>query len=155
MKRNPNLVHLSSEHHDGLVIALRIKKALDHLQDYQVLIDYIHHLWPSLKHHFSQEEDNFLAYPTIQKQDKLIKRMLDEHLEFEYIITKINPDNPDLRNDLQAFSTLLKDHIRFEERLLFPYIEDQLTTQELAQVGTQLEQTHRPLDANWGPNFWD
>ena len=155
MKRNKNLTNLSSEHHDGLVIALRINKALDKTEKYPIIINYIKHLWSSLKNHFKQEEDNFLKSDNIDKDNPLIKRMLDEHNRFEELVNKLSPESKTLKDDLKEFAELLNDHIRFEERELFPYVENSLTDEELKQVGENLEKTHQDLDKNWGPRFWD
>lgn len=155
MKRNENLVNLTSEHHDGLVIALRIKKSIDKTEDYNTIVNYILHLWAKLKHHFDQEEDNFLASKNIDQNNELIKRMLDEHQQFEQLVNKLSSSTENLKEDLSDFSELLNDHIHFEERKLFPYIEKCLTDEELKQIGKKLEQTHQSLDKNWGPHFWD
>jgi len=155
MKRNPNLVNLSSEHHDGLVVALRIKKAVAKLDDLSPVLIYTLHVWPTLKHHFAQEEDNFFLFPKIKRSHVLVNRMLDEHLQFEQLIQKLSSDSSQLKDDLLIFSELLKNHIRFEERELFPYIEDILSQDELQQIGAQLAQSHQPLCVNWGVNFWD
>jgi len=154
MKRDKNLINLSSEHHDGLVIALRINKALTKIEKYPIIIDYIKHLWSSLKNHFDQEEENFLAYGNIDQNSVLIKRMLDEHNQFEQLVNKIY-DSKTIKEDLNEFAKLLNNHIRFEERELFPYIEKSLTEEELKQIGINLENTHEPLDKNWGSRFWD
>ncbi|MCP5064250.1 MAG: hemerythrin domain-containing protein [Ignavibacteriae bacterium] len=155
MKRNENLINLSHEHHDGLVIALRIKKAIDKTEDYNTIVNYILHLWATLKNHFDQEEDNFLASKNIDQNNELIKRMLDEHQQFEQLVNKLSSKSENLKEALSDFSELLNDHIRFEERELFPYVEECLTDNELKQIGNKLEQTHQPLDKNWGPHFWD
>jgi len=154
MKRDKNLVNLSSEHHDGLVIALRIKKALEKPNNYQVVINYVLHLWDSLKNHFNQEEENFLQSENIDKENELIKRMLNEHERFEELVNRVSIGNDKIREDLTEFSELLNDHIRFEERELFPYVEQSLTEDELEQIGINLEKTHQDLDKNWGPKFW-
>ena len=155
MKRNPNLVNLSSEHHDGLVIALRIKKAVAKLDDLSIVLDYTLHVWPTLKHHFAQEEDNFFLFPQIDSKHPHLKRMLDEHHEFEQLINRLSTETGRLKDDLLSFSELLKNHIRFEERVLFPYIEEILSQDELQEIGKQLEQSHQPLCVSWGTNFWD
>jgi len=155
MKRNPNLVHLSSEHHDGLIIALRIKKALAKLDDLAPILAYVLHTWPILKNHFTQEEENFFLFPQINRNHIHIKKMLDEHQQFEQLISRLSHRSTQLKDDLLAFSELLKNHIRFEERVLFPYLEEILSEDELHQIGNRLTQSHQPLSVNWGVNFWD
>ena len=155
MKRNINLVELSSEHHDGLVIALRIKKALNNSIELQILVNYVNHLSDTLNNHFKQEEENLIQVKNISdKGEVLLERMVDEHKQFNELINKINLKGNSLNDDLSNFSDLLNDHIRFEERDLFPYVEQVLNDEQLEVIGNQLEKTHEPLDKNWGPKFW-
>jgi len=155
MKRNTNLVNLSSEHHDGLIIALRIKKALAKLNDYQVILQYTLRVWPTLKHHFMQEETSFLSFSQIDPNHAHVKRMLDEHIQFEKIMENLSLNSNQLKEHLFEFAELLKNHIRFEERVLFPYIEEILSKDELTQIGEQLKSSHQPLCVSWSYNFWD
>lgn len=154
MKRNPNLVNLSSEHHDGLVIALRIKKGVDSVDNQAIILDYILQIWPELLHHFEQEEDNFLAYPSINRAHPEVNRMIQEHQQFADLVQELNNNPTDLKDKILAFSNLLKDHIRFEERILFPYLESILTEVELQEIGRNLANSHQPLNPNCGVAFW-
>ena len=141
MKRNVNLVELSSEHHDGLVIALRIKKALNNSIESQILVNYVNHLSDTINNHFKQEEET--------KGSSGLQSVNNE------LIDKINLKGNSLNDDLSDFSDLLNDHIRFEERELFPYVEQVLNDEQLEVIGKRLEETHKPLDKNWGPKFWE
>jgi len=156
MKRNVNLVELSSEHHDGLVVALRIKKALNNSVESHILVNYINHISGTLNNHFRQEEENLSQVKNISREGKdLIERMTYDHQQFYDLMDKINLKDNSLDDNLSKFSDLLNDHIRFEERELFPYVEQILNDKQLGLIGKKLETTHIPLEKNWGPKFWE
>ena len=43
----------------------------------------------------------------------------------------------------QSLGTLLHDHVRFEERVLFPMLERRLTEEQLAALGAALATAHQ------------
>lgn len=49
----------------------------------------------------------------------------------------------------------LDNHIRFEERILFPYIEKEVPEEKLVELGKQLQQMH-PLNEKdtYSDEFW-
>jgi len=70
--------------------------------------------------------------------------MLDEHKKLEGLYLKLtqNPENwntQQQREKLNLFGELLDLHIRFEERELFPMIEENLSEEELKKLGEKLE----------------
>ena len=147
MKRSKELETLSWEHHDGLVIAARIKNDLKKEERPGHLIPYISNIYTNyLRHHFKQEEDCFLtpikAFPEARE---LIKRMLDEHLQFAEIFARMDPLNSDVFMHVGRFGTLLHDHIRFEERQLFPLIEELLDKNQLKTIERYLKREHKPI----------
>ena len=60
----------------------------------------------------------------------MAKQMLDEH---EYIETLLANTDPSV-DDVKALATALYDHIRFEERELFPIAEEMLSDDELFAI---------------------
>jgi hemerythrin-like domain-containing protein len=50
---------------------------------------------------------------------------------------------------------LLEEHIRFEERILFPYLEKLIPREELDEIGLQLEEDHaKKACLTWTDEFW-
>ena len=147
MKRSKELETLSWEHHDGLVIAARIKNDLKKEAEPSHLIPYITDIYTNyLRHHFKQEEDSFLTpIKPFPEADNLIQRMLDEHQQFAEIFARIDPLNSDVFVHVGRFGELLHDHIRFEERQLFPLIEKLLTPEQLAEIEQYLRREHKPI----------
>lgn len=133
MKRHPALQPLSRQHHLGLVIANKAKFATDDdkLTHHQALVDYLKTAIPT---HFEIERtrlaDVILTKLSDDKAVKLAKQMLDEH---DYIETLLANTDPSV-DDVKALATALYDHIRFEERELFPIAEEMLSDDELFAI---------------------
>jgi hypothetical protein len=133
MKRHPALQPLSRQHHLGLVIANKAKSATDDdkLIHHQALVEYLTVAIPT---HFEIERtrlaDVILTKLSDDKAVKLAKQMLDEH---EYIESLLANTDPSV-DDVKELANALYDHIRFEERELFPIAETVLSDDELFAI---------------------
>ena len=147
MKRHKALYNLSHEHQHALALALKLKypkKPLSSIPEEEVpllskeLTDVFENV---LRKHFANEEKCLV--PGFE-MNELMRRMLEEHVKLVGLYRKIT-DNPEkwdsktLRDKLSLFGELLELHIRFEERELFPMIEETLTEEELVELGKKLE----------------
>ena len=52
------------------------------------------------------------------------------------------------------FAEALKNHIRFEERVVFPNYEEQLTLQQIEEIGKQLGEIHHKEEDQYPDEFW-
>ena len=147
MKRSKELETLSWEHHDGLVIAARIKNDLKKEAEPVHLIPYITDIYTNyLRHHFKQEEESFLTPLKVFPEAKeLLNRMLDEHTQFAEIFAQIDPLDSEVFKPVGRFGELLHDHIRFEERQLFPLVEKLLSPEQLSAIERYLRREHKPI----------
>jgi hemerythrin-like domain-containing protein len=150
IKRSKQLTPLSKDHHDGLLFAWKIKQGLKNGADIKLIAEYVQWFWKNhLQEHF-REEEQILA-PHLPADNELLKRMIDEHQEIESMV-HINENIPDetlLLNLAQA----IDDHIRFEERQLFPYAEKIIPENELNLIYEQLSK--EPVQCEkWGREFW-
>lgn len=133
MKRHPALQPLSRQHHLGLVIANKAKSATDDdkLTHHQALVSYLTVAIPT---HFEIERtrlaDVILTKLSDDKAVKLAKQMLDEHKHIKTLLANTDPSV----NDVKALANALYDHIRFEERELFPIAETVLSDDELFAI---------------------
>ena len=96
------------------------------------------------------EEEQILA-PHLPPDNNLLNQMMDEHKEIEAMIhiDENIPDQALLENLAQA----IDDHIRFEERQLFPYAENVIPEKELNLVYEQLSK--EPVQCEkWEREFW-
>ena len=155
MKRNENLQTLSWEHHDGLVVSFRWQQGLKKNVKADEMSQYILHVWTSmLEHHFWQEEKTIsLNSEKSEEGKKLVKQMLDEHQQFKQLILQIKSENSNTQY-IEEFALLLNQHIRFEERHLFPLFEQEVDSEKLQEVGKFLKEHHNPSCEVWSSQFW-
>jgi hemerythrin-like domain-containing protein len=150
IKRSKQLTPLSKDHHDGLLFAFKIKQGLKNEADIKLIAEYVRWFWKNhLEEHF-REEEQILA-PHIPADNELLKQMFDEHENIEAMI-HINENIPDaalLANLTQA----IDDHIRFEERVLFPYAEKIIPEKELNLIYEQLLKEKAECE-KWEREFW-
>ncbi len=156
MKRKTELETLSFEHHDALVIALRLKKGLKINANLQAMVDYALSVYQKhLLHHFKQEEQILVEPLQSQVEAKAaVQQMLREHQRFAELISFLKNHNTDHAKLVQEFAELLEQHIRFEERTLFPLAEKLIPDNKLKEIGDYLHQEHRPIDKSWPEPFW-
>ena len=138
MKRHPALVPLSHDHHQVLVIAQRLRRATNATAT--EISDAFLAAWESEeKQHFRLEEELLLpAYAAHgDPGHPVVMRMLQDHM-------LIRRDAARLANDpslelLHELGNRLADHVRLEERELFPLIEETMPESELQALGERLQ----------------
>ena len=133
MKRHPALRQLSDDHHQGLVLALRAKKAAagdDTLDVDSVWQEVVTRFARELEPHFRIEEQRLSPALLRHGEQALIERLDCEHAELRQLASRVIRN----RQNLARFGELLQQHIRFEERELFEVAQQRLTEQELAEV---------------------
>ena len=105
-----------------------------------------------LQPHFIEEER--LLFIQLAPVNERRIRAEKEHMEIREKITSFKsaiPDVPELLN----FAALLEAHIRFEERVLFPELEQVIPREQLDEIGKQLEQEHaKKVCLSWMDEFW-
>ncbi len=76
-----------------------------------------------LEPHFQNEEMNFLPRLANGGQDALIRRTLKDHEQLRALALTAQQGD---QHALQNFGKLLAEHVRFEERELFPALEQNM-----------------------------
>lgn len=122
MKRSEHLIPLSHDHHVALVVANRLKSSLNQF-DQKDAIEY----WEEIRgqyrqdllEHFEVEESELLPLldGVSEKASMLAINIIADHTKMRNLLSS---------HDLNAaveFAELLKKHVRFEERELFPWLE--------------------------------
>lgn len=147
IKRSQQLAPLSRDHHDALVFLLRIKQGLKNATATTAISDYINWFWTNnLKNHFEQEENLLLPY--LPANDKLARQLAEEHQAIRSLISRKLSEN-----EIVRLTELLNSHIRFEERQLFPHIEQNVSAGELNEIFKQLDHPTQ-CQTNWSNKFW-
>jgi hemerythrin-like domain-containing protein len=144
MKRSRELKPLSSEHHQALLVAFQLKKALEgHPEaagaprDLPGLVSLARRFEGQVfAAHAAAEEALLGAH--LADPDRV--RLAAEHAELKALVAHARTAAPgEQRSALAAFADLLERHVRWEERELFPYAEGHVDAQTLAAIGGELE----------------
>jgi hemerythrin-like domain-containing protein len=136
MNRHEALAILSSDHHKGLSMAKLLRSAKDSPAN---IIEYIYLKFKEffeteLAEHFSEEES--ILVPPL-KDNELIIRMVDEHAKMREMLSLLKTAESK-SSSLAELGVYLAKHIRFEERELFPMIENTLTEEKLQEISKMI-----------------
>jgi hemerythrin-like domain-containing protein len=132
MERHPALVSLSRDHHDGLLLAIRLQQG-----DRALLRLWSHDPFWQAKHvvqfydehlirHFAEEEETLFPFAMnhLGEQSNIVDRLLGEHGQLTGLVRTLRtPGSKELPPLLREFGRILEGHIRCEERELFPLCE--------------------------------
>lgn len=138
MKRCPELVLLSREHHVALELALRLQRATQ--ADAGAVQRAAVEFWDrDGQQHFRQEEE--LLLPALAGRtstaDPDIQRVRNDHADLRSRFSNLSA-GPGVRPEvLQQLGQRLRDHVRLEERTLFERAQAELDPQQLAAIGRE------------------
>jgi hemerythrin-like domain-containing protein len=138
MKRAEALRPLSREHLAALLAAKRLREAEDLAEAARAFLDF----WlEDGRQHFRVEEEVLL--PTWAVHGEVdgpgVRRMLDEHLSVRRGALRLEAGEASLE-EARELGTLLHDHVRFEERELFPMVEAALDPAGLDRLAAAIEE---------------
>lgn len=147
-KRHAALVPIARDHHDGLLLAVRLQQgdraelklwSHDPNQQRAYVLAFVEQ---SLQRHFDVEEKVvFRAATAIPAAAPVVKQLIEEHRRLMTIAQDLRSAPAEgLPELLRAFGVLLEAHIRLEDRTLFPVMEEQLGDEPL----NTLEASVRP-----------
>ncbi|MBI1341546.1 MAG: hemerythrin domain-containing protein [Terrimonas sp.] len=150
IKRSPELAPLSRQHHDGLLLVFKIKQGVRKSIETGRISRYVHWYWlEHLAPHFELEES--LLTPLLPASNILLQQMQREHALIRKQVSDLK-ESAEPRQ-LLDLAKALDDHIRFEERELFPYMEATLSRENLEKTGEALSDT-KIATGTWADPFW-
>lgn len=151
IRRNKNIVTLSHDHHAGLLFCWKIRQGLKNQTDPERILGYIRYFWQThLQPHFREEETLLFILP----DDPGIARARDEHHQIGVLVNSIlNGPSSDVSHLLPVLADTVDNHIRFEERHLFPHLEKQLSGTQLETIGKRLNKNPHSPDS-WPDEYW-
>ncbi|OKL42021.1 hemerythrin domain-containing protein [Pontibacter flavimaris] len=152
-KRDKSLVPLSREHHFGLLFCWKLRQGLKNGTDLEVMRAYVRYFWENILKEHCQEEE-WLMERLLPHEDTQRTRMHEEHKLIEALVELIEEGSPMNRDLFKVLDQDLTDHIRWEERELFPYLQAAAHSDELELAGQLLEHKHDPRLDNFTPEFW-
>lgn len=129
MRRDPKLRDLSSDHHQGLVLARQIGRAFEGGVATAQLVEEVQSRYEvELLPHFEIEETFLLPALASAGFNELVQRTLSDH---EALRSDLDAARQGHLDRLRMFGERLRTHIRFEEHELFPACEEHLAPEVL------------------------
>lgn len=154
MKRDPALVSLSHDHHQALFVAHKLTRASPQTADEAVTALRAYWSGHGQAHFRAEEEILFPAYAGhADPYDPLLARALCDHVAIRQRVQAVCRGPAFGPAALGALGRLMQEHVRLEERQLFPRIEAALSVADLASVadalaratdGPPVEDRHEP-----------
>ena len=139
MKRHEALIPLSREHHGALLLAQVLKSDVPDYKGMPTLpaekaAYALETFTNTLQPHFKKEE--LLMQKVMGRNDdldKLVAEICSEHIELTEAFQSLN-QSQNLERSLHMLGEKLSEHIRKEERILFPLIEESCTAAMLNEL---------------------
>lgn len=152
MKRHESILALSREHHFGLLFCWKLRQGIKKQVPAERMRPYVKYFWHHhLREHFAEEET--LLFSLLH--DNLTEQAMLEHKHLKQLAEDIIQAAAVTQDDLNTLANTLDDHIRFEERKLFPHMEEKLPEEELTELGLRLQRLHAiPEKDDYADEFW-
>jgi hemerythrin-like domain-containing protein len=138
MKRDESLIALSRDHHQALKAAVNLRRASE--QDLAETRQSTAKFWIDHgERHFQIEEQILL--PAFARHadpgDAAVVKVLVEHVRIREGMGRVEAGEMTLEG-CHELGDLLQAHVRHEERVLFPMIEQALPEPELIELGQRI-----------------
>jgi hemerythrin-like domain-containing protein len=152
IKRNEHIVKLSKDHHFSLLFCWKIRNGVKAGIEPGRIIHYVNYFWEHhMKPHFMAEE--LILFAPV-KDDK-VQKALDQHKEITALISDLDAERTHVAERLSTLADRVDDHVRYEERQLFPHLESVLSNDELVRIGKELEAVDKAgLKDDYTDDFW-
>ena len=143
MKRHPSLAHLSREHHPALILARLLQKDAPAYKGLPTDIDgkvtyALKFYKEQLLSHFEEEEKVLkLVTGTNEELDLLVQTIFREHEQLHESFTLIS-NHQDVAGYIDKLGRALENHIRKEERELFPLIQQSCSEGVMIEIDKSL-----------------
>jgi hemerythrin-like domain-containing protein len=154
IKRSEHIQKLSREHHFSLLFCWKIRQGLKKKIDLERICKYVQYFWNEhLKFHFREEEQVLFS----MQEGRLVQKAIREHRHIRAQVKEIeNFSDKNVDQRLEELADTVDNHVRYEERQLFPHLERKLSLDQLEAIGMQLKKlNHSPLQDQYIDEFWN
>ena len=123
MPRAGALLSLSREHHTALVLARTALKAADtgEADAVRAAMSEVEAHWHAVMSSHFEREEQLIQLAKDALGAGLAQRVMAEHTELRMLAD--GPCDLELADRLRRFANLLRAHVRYEERVLFPQLQ--------------------------------
>lgn len=139
VKRHPALEQLSRDHHQALFVAQALKRA-DDASGTAARERFLTYWQADGREHFREEEEILLPACSgfMNADHPLIARVLTDHVRIRHLADRLTgSENAELGLE-HELGRQLEQHVRREERELFPLIEQAMPEEELRRMAALL-----------------
>ena len=143
MKRHETLVPFSREHHETLILAQLLKKGAPVYKGLPAhkegKIIYAQALFnEKMRAHFDAEEVMMGKLKSLnnEKLNEMGEDIKNDHRIITVMFEKLSPAS--MEDELDLLGKKVEEHIRKEERILFPFIEQVTPAEILAEMNSAL-----------------
>lgn len=147
IKRHESLQAFSRDHHQALLLCWKIKVGLSKGISIDRIKAYTNWFYENhILEHFEMEEK--YMFPVLPKNHELIIRVIREH---KFLLALFN-NTSQVEKSLRELQVALKNHIRFEERILFNEIQNVASPRQLELI--EKHHTSEKFEDNLKDVFW-
>lgn len=147
IKRFEAIQPLSRDHHHGLLLCWKIRAGFTKQIPIKRIKKYTEWFYKNHIHpHFLIEEK--YIFPVLGSNHELVQKALADHQRLRALFTS----NEKIEFSLELIAESLKDHIRFEERILFNEIQKTATPSQLKTI--EEHHNHQRFEENTEDEFW-
>lgn len=148
IENNRTLDSFSEEHRYALQLGWKIRKGLDKGIPTKRIKKYTDWIFINYLQSLLEDEEQYI-FPILGNKHKLVKKALSNHRRLKRLFNeKVN-----IERALYQIEEELEQHIRFEERELFPLIQERANVEELKKI----EELHQSIhfEENTEDVFWE
>jgi hemerythrin-like domain-containing protein len=150
IKRNENIAKLSRDHHASLMFCWKLRQGIKFGISTERMVRYVQYfLNQHFLPHFTEEEEILFA----PLKDETVQKAIDEHV---VILRNTNEiifsGKENQQKELEDLADLVDGHVRYEERILFPHLEQKLSEAQLEEIGKKIAE--EAIKDNYEDAFW-
>jgi len=152
IQRSKYILQLSKDHHFTLLFSWKIRQGLKQGVETERIKKYVEHFWKSdMQAHFRQEEE-ILFTPV---EDDSVQKAITDHQKIKQLVSKVlnSLTEEEACGKLATLADAVDQHVRYEERELFPHLEKILTEAQLSSIADKLKD-EPVLQDEYADEFW-
>lgn len=151
IKRNAAIAEFSRDHHFALLLVWKIREGIKNSVQPERISNYVlHYFETELMPHFRAEEE--MLYSRISLRNGLRAQAETEHAVIYKLIDSLKKNKTD-KNLLQNFADTLEKHVRFEERELFNFLQENISETELSAIASAMKKKEHEAESDWKDAF--